>query len=257
MTGQQPPGSSIPSPGWRSWIAPALLVLAVAYLVVNGVTGWTLIPVRTLYLSWAIGGAALSWWWLATGASAAAVALWILPYFLVLIAGLATLPARWAGVPSAAFYVVWTVVTLWDPARRLWQRANAWVTWPLFVAAIPVDQRDRYRRYRSAMTLSRIVLHGGDAQQKVSMLRATADRVRSLDAPSEPWLDARRTAAASCELWADMLEGRRPWDGEAVLDAFAQRDAAWEQVLYRLSPWGWRILMWGPLTRIPPGPRGI
>lgn len=85
------------------------------------------------------------------------------------------------------------------------------------------------------------------------MLRATAARVRSLDAPTAPWMEARRAALASYELWADMLEGRQPWDRQALLGAFAQRDAAWEQVLYRLSPWGWRLLKWGPLIRMPPG----
>jgi hypothetical protein len=255
VTSRQPPESSTASTTWRAWIAPGVILVAVAYLVVSSIAGWTLLPIRQLYLSWAVGAAILSWWWLATGASVAAVASWIFLYFFALMAGLAIAPPRWAGVPAAVFYVIWTMVTVWDPARRIWQRANAWITWPLFVAVMPSEQRDRYRGYRAAMAIPSLAYRSGDMRQQVSLLRETADRMRSLDAPGEPWLEVRRSSVESLELTADLLGGGPPWDGQAALDAVAQRDAAWEQVLYRLSPWGWRLLMWGPLRQVPPGPQ--
>jgi hypothetical protein len=227
-----------------------LIVVALAYDVVSSVMGWHPVVPR-VYLAWAVWAAMLSWWWLATGASVAAVVPWIVVGFVLLIAGLATLPGPWAGMPAAAFFGIWTLVSVWDPAKRIWQRVNAWASWPLFVAVLPADQRDRYRRYRAKTQLPRLADAGEDMQTKAAMLRATADRVRSLDAPSEPWVGFKGSVVAACELWADMLEGRRPWDEQAVLDAFAQRDMAWEQVLYRLSPWGWHLLMWGPVRRTP------
>jgi hypothetical protein len=60
------------------------------------------------------------------------------------------------------------------------------------------------------------------------------------------WSEIRRTVADGCDLWADMLDGTKPWDGSAVIAAFARRDAAWEALFRHLSPWGWRLLMWGP-----------
>jgi hypothetical protein len=255
VTSRQPPESSTASTTWRAWIAPGLIVVAVAYLVVSSITGWRALPIPHLYVSWAVGAAALGWWWLATGASAAAVASWVLLYFFALIVGLAFAPPRWAGVPASVFYVIWTLATFWDPARRIWQRANAWITWPLFVAVMPAEQRDRYRRYRAVMEVPSRAYRIGDMQQHASLLREAAERVRSLDAPGEPWLEVRRSAVESLELTADLLGGGPPWDGQAALDAVAQREAAWEQVLYRLSPWGWRLLMWGPSRRVPPGPQ--
>lgn len=56
MTDQQPSRSSVPSAGWGSWIAADLFVSVVAFEVVISVTGWTPIPVRRLYLNWAISG---------------------------------------------------------------------------------------------------------------------------------------------------------------------------------------------------------
>jgi hypothetical protein len=255
VTSRQPPESSGASTNWHAWIAPGLIAVAAAYLVVSSITGWTALPIPHLYVSWAVGAAFLGWLWLATGASAAAVASWVFLDILALIVGLAFAPPRWAQVPPSVFYVIWALATVWDPARRIWQRANAWITWPLFVAVMPSDQRDRYRRYRAAMKTPSRAYRRGDMQQQVASLRATADRVRSLDAPSEPWLEVKRSSVESLELAADLLGGGPPWDGQTALDAVAQRDAAWEQVLYRLSPWGWRLLMWGPSRRVPPGPQ--
>jgi hypothetical protein len=255
VTTPQPLESSTASSTWRAWIALGVIVMAAAYLVIHAITGWKLLPVDHLYVSWAVGAAFLVWWWLVTGASASAVASWLLLYLFALLAGLALAPPRWAGVPSAIFYGIWTVVTVWDPARRIWQRVNAWATWPLFVAVMPSDERDRYRRYREVAQIPSQAYKRADTRQRVSLLRATADRVRLLDAPSEPWLEMQRWTAASYDRTAELLESGLRGDGQPALDAIAQRDAAWEQVLYRLSPWGWRLLMWGPSRRVPPGPQ--
>lgn len=252
MTSRRPPASTA-STDWRAWIAPGVFVVAAAYLLVHAITGWTLLPIEHLYVGWAVGAAFLCWWWLVTGASASAVASWLVLYLFALLGGLALAPPRWAGVPSVVFYGIWTTVTVWDPARRIWQRVNAWATWPLFVGVMPSEQRDRYRRYRAAMRIPAPTYRSADTQQQVALLRGTADRVRALDAPGGPWLEMRRSAVESLERTAEMLEGGPSFDPQAALDAIAQRDVAWEQVLYHMSPWGWRLLMWGPSRRVPPG----
>jgi hypothetical protein len=214
------------------------------------------VPIPRAYLYWSLGVAWLGWLWLASGSSAAAVASWVLPYLIVLIVSQAFVPSPWRGFPTAAFFALWALATVWDPARRVWQRANAWATWPLFVAALPASERDRYRIYRKALRLppvvsSRIVSSRDDPLRQAAALRETAENVRLLEAPSEPWSDVRVAAATAYELWAEMLEAKKQWDARAVLNAFKKRDDAWERVLHRLSPWGWRALMWGPMRPKP------
>ena len=237
---------------WQSWGWFAVFALAAVLTGTMSITGWNPFPGHRLVVSWLIAAFAWSLWWLAAGASVATIALWILVGVGILVVSLLAMPQHLVGIPSAIFFAGWAAVTLgtmWDRPRRLWQRAIAWLTWPLFVVAVPANHRERYRRYRDTTRLPPLASFGDDVARKVSELRATAARVRALEAPSEPWLEVRRIVSDGCDLWADMLEGRKPWDGNAVIEAFAPRDAAWEALFQHLSPWGWRFLMWGPARK--------
>ncbi len=231
---------------WDSWGWFAVCGVGAALIAVVNVTGWNPFPGHHLALTWFVGTFVWSLWWLAGGAAVAAIALWVLVGLIALVASLLLVPPSLVGIPSAVFFASWAIVTIWDPAKRLWQRANAWLTWPLFLLAVPTEDRDRYRRYRDTTNLPALASFGEDIPRKVSELRGTAERVRGLEAPSQQWRDVRSAVSDGCELWADMLEGKQEWDGSAVVRAFARRDASWEALFHHLSPWGWSLLMWGP-----------
>jgi hypothetical protein len=221
------------------WAVPAVIawnVLVVPWLP----PGWDVsILIMATVLPWLF-------MWALSGASLLAIGSWLLPTATTIGLSWVLLPVR-----PFMFLLLVLAVVLWSinctaVGWRVYARYNGWLgDW---VASFGLTSAERLA-YRRLMALARpdratrqAINQLSDLPRTISGFRKPAEEMLQIAPPDPEWASVIRLAAEPGLMYADMLEGKRDVDYDAVQSVARDRDARLQAILEARSPI-YRLLM--------------
>lgn len=237
--------SDTPVPQLRSW---ALALLWVGPAVI----AWNVLVVPLLPPGWEVSilivATFLPWlfMWTLSGASLLAIGSWLLPTVTAIGIGWVLLPLR-----PFLFLLLVVAVTLWSISCtavgwRLYARYNGWVGDRIASTGLTSTERAAYRRLMALARPDRATRQAtgqlDDLPRAISGFRTPSEEMLKITPPDPEWALAIRLTAELGLMYADMLEGKRGVDYDAVKGAARERDVQLQAVLEARSPL-YRLLM--------------